>query len=124
TREYEHLVLALRVVGGKPAVSYLPVPHPSGLAVDRQRGSVHVACTRNPNQVLELRPVTAMLERRDVDAATRPDRPLVPVRSAFYPGCLYLHDLALIDGVLHASATGENAIVRLHSDGGHDRAWW
>ena len=35
TREYEHLVVALTVTGGRRRVSYLRLPHPNGLAVDR-----------------------------------------------------------------------------------------
>src|SRR4030095_7731247 len=66
TREYEHLVIALSVVRGKPLVSYLPLPHPSGLAVDRRNNVVHVASTRNPNQIYDLSPVHEMLPRFDI----------------------------------------------------------
>jgi uncharacterized protein (TIGR03032 family) len=127
TREYEHLVMAMRMTGGKPALSYLPLPHPSGLAVDRARGLVHVACTRNPNQVLDLMPVTGLIPRLDVDNVgnSRPgDRPLIPVRARFLPGCLYMHDLALIGGALHANSVGQNAVVRLYDDGRWERVWW
>jgi len=110
TREYEHLVMALAVVRGRPHVTYLPLPHPSGVAVDRRRGIVHVASTRNPNQVF------------DFEAAE--DRTLVPVRSRYYPGRLYLHDLAMIGGRLHGNAVGANAVVRLDSAGGVHTAWW
>jgi uncharacterized protein (TIGR03032 family) len=126
-REYEHLVMAMRVADGKPVLSYLPLPHPSGLAVDRARGLVHVACTRNPNQVLDLMPVTGLLPRLDAD---RPDdllpgdRPLIPVRARFLPGCLYMHDLALIGTTLHANSVGQNAVVRLDDDGRWERVWW
>jgi uncharacterized protein (TIGR03032 family) len=50
--------------------------------------------------------------------------PLLPIRSRFFPGCLYLHDLAIIGGALHANAVGQNAIVRLHDDGRYERVWW
>lgn len=126
TREYEHLALALCAADGTPHVSYLPVPHPSGLAVDRRRGVVHLASTRNPNQLFELRPATGAWARTDVDARAAVDagRPLVPVRSSLYAGSLYLHDLALIGGVLHANAVGHNAVVRFGADGAVRRAWW
>lgn len=124
TREYEHLVLALRAGRRGPAMTYWPVPHPSGLAVDRRRGVVHVASTRNPNQVYDLMPVRGVLPRADVRPAGGADRPLVPVRSRFFPGCLYLHDLALIGGVLHANAVGMNAVVRLEDAGTWRRVWW
>ncbi len=124
TREYEHLMMALGADCTGPAVSFMPLPHPSGLAVDRGRGVVHVASTRNPNQVYDLRPVTDLLPRLDVKAGPVTDRPLVPARSRFYPGCLYMHDLALVGGSLYANAVGQNAVVRLGGDGQYERVWW
>ncbi len=41
-----------------------------------------------------------------------------------FPGRLYLHDLAIIGGQLHGNAVGQNAVVRLHDDGRHERVWW
>jgi uncharacterized protein (TIGR03032 family) len=124
TREYEHLVMALTVTEGKPKISYLPLPHPSGLVVDRRRRVVHVASTRNPNQIYELEPVTGLVPRSDVELGTLSERPLVPVRTRFFPGSFYLHDLALIDGRLHANAVGQNAVVSLDAEGGARRVWW
>lgn len=124
TREYEHLVMALCVTHQGPQVSYLGLPHPSGLVVDRQRGVVHVACTRNPNQVFDLRPVAGLMQRPDVIHEHPADAPLVPLRIRFYPGCLYFHDLALIAGMLHVNSVGQNAVVRLFEDGRHERVWW
>ncbi|MCC6179022.1 MAG: DUF4915 domain-containing protein [Chloroflexi bacterium] len=124
TREYEHLVLALRASEAGSVVSYVRMPHPSGLAVDRERGRVHVASTRNPNQIFELAPVTGLLTRTDVPQWPLNDCPLVPVASRFYPGSFYLHDLALVGGVLHANAVGHNAIVRFDPEGGCERVWW
>lgn len=115
SREYEHLLLALSVERGRPRVSYLPLPHPSGIAVDRRRAHVHVACTRNPNQVLLLRPAVP-------SGAERPT--LLPVRSSLLPGSLYLHDLAFVGEALHANAVGCDAVVRLHEDGGYRLVWW
>lgn len=117
TREYEHLLLAIRSDGEGPRLSYMVLPHPSGLAVDRAGGVVHVASTRNPNAVYDFLPATA------AKPAT-PDRPLLPVRARFYPGGLYLHDLALVDGDLHANAVGLNAVVRLSPDGRYAPVWW
>lgn len=124
TREYEHLVMALSVVNDHPRVSYFPVPHPSGLVADRTRGLVYLASTRNPNQIYELAPVCGAKPRQDVKFAGAKERPLVPVRSWFLPGCLYLHDLALIGGRLFGNAVGENAVVRLDPKGGCQRVWW
>jgi uncharacterized protein (TIGR03032 family) len=124
SREYEHLLLALTVADGKPKISFMPLPHPSGIAYDADRGIVHVASTRNPNQILELGPVTGVLPRADRPVATPPERPLVPLRSRFLPGASYIHDLAMIDGVLHANAVGENAVVRIDGDDPPRRVWW
>jgi uncharacterized protein (TIGR03032 family) len=124
TREYEHLALALSCQAGRLAVSYMQLPHPSGIAVDRRCGRLLVASTRNPNQVVELRPITGCLPRRDLQGVPARGRPLVPVRTWFYPGCLYLHDLAMVDGDLYANAVGQNAVVRLAADGSCRRAWW
>jgi uncharacterized protein (TIGR03032 family) len=103
TREYEHLVLALN---GKET-TYLHLPHPSGLVADRRTGTVHVACTRNPNLLMELKGPN-----------------LLPARARFLPGSLYLHDLALIGGELHGNSVGRNAIVHLDYDKGARNAWW
>ena len=124
TREYEHLAMAMSAAGGRPRLSYFPVPHPSGIAADRRRGCVHLASTRNPNQVHTLKPVASRLERRDMRPPDLDTAVLVPVSSAFYPGCLYLHDIAMVGGTLHGNAVGHNAVVRLWPDGSWRRLWW
>jgi len=124
TREYEHLLLGLRAGRKGPAVTYMRLPHPSGLVADPARGVVHVASTRNPNQLYDFRPATALAGATNGRPRALVDRPLVPVRARFLPGGLYLHDLALIGGVLHANAVGQNAVVRLDESGGSRRVWW
>jgi uncharacterized protein (TIGR03032 family) len=124
TREYEHLLMAMRVENETPHLSYMKLPHPSGLAANIEQGVVYVASTRNPNQVYDLAPVTGLMPRLDVDNPAIGERPLVPLRSRFFPGCLYMHDLALIGGELYANSVGQNAVVRLHNDGQAERAWW
>ena len=125
-REYEHLVMAMTVVAGRPFVSYLPLPHPSGIAIDRDRELVHIASTRNPNQVFDLTPANGVMKRLDAvdDDTDAANRSLMPIRARFFPGCLYMHDLALINGDLYANSVGQNAIVRLGDDGRHTRVWW
>lgn len=123
SREYEHLILALGVRDGKPMISLLRLPHPSGIAVDRVRGEVHIASTRNPNAVYTLRPATG-LEPREGTKPESIERPLVPVTTRFLPGSTYLHDLAMIDGVLHANSVGSNSVVRLAPDQPLERVWW
>jgi uncharacterized protein (TIGR03032 family) len=124
SREYEHLLLAMRAERGVPEVSFFPLPHPSGIAVDRERGRVHVASTRNPNQVYTFAPVTGARRRDGVDDGPAHRRPLVPIASTFVAGCLYLHDLAMIGSKLHGTATGENAVVRFEPAGDVRRTWW
>lgn len=117
SREYEHLLLALSGAGGRGAITYLPVPHPSGIAFDPEQGVVHLASTRNPNQVLDLLPMRGR-GATDLDAGT-----LLPVRARTLPGRLYLHDLAMVGGHLRANAVGENSVGRVHAEG-YLREWW
>jgi uncharacterized protein (TIGR03032 family) len=124
TREYEHLLLALHAAKAGPVVSYLPLPHPSGVAVDRGRGVVFVASTRNPNQVHELAPAVAAPPDVGKPAARLAERPLVPVRTRHLPGGTYLHDLAMVGGQLHGNAVGRNAVVRIDDEGGATPVWW
>ena len=120
TREYEHLVLALN--GRK--TTFFPMPHPSGLTVDRQSCKVYVASTRNPNQIYTFRPLSSLLARTDVNLPSDPGSPLMPSTAAYYPGSLYIHDLALIGNRLHANAVGHNAVVRLGDGNDFERVWW
>lgn len=102
----------------------MPMPHPSGLAIDRNKGVVHVASTRNPNQIFDLAPAKGLLQRRDMTGRRLWGRPLLPKTSRFFPGSLYLHDLALIGGQLHANAVGHNAVVRFDAQGRFEPIWW
>ena len=122
-REYEHFVLALGS-DQRPQISYMPLPHPSGIAVDRKKAQVHIASTRNPNQIFTLKPVQGLLDRDDIDVSVPAAKPLVSVRSNFFPGCLYIHDLAMIGGKLHANAVGQNAVIKIEDDGSFERVWW
>ncbi len=125
TREYEHLVLALHAAtNGSPSVSYLPMPHPSGLAFDRRKRIMHLASTRNPNEIYEFRPLAGVHQRLDIKPPANPGRPMMPVASRFLPGSCYVHDLAVVNGALHLNAVGHNAIMRLRSDGSYRRVWW
>ncbi len=123
SREYEHLLMGLTVQDGRPHMTFMRIPHPSGVALDERRGVVHVASTRNPNQVFDFEPVAETGVGTGAGDAL-PDRPLLPLRSRMLPGHLYLHDLAMVGRGLHANAVGENAVVRLHDDGRFERVWW
>jgi uncharacterized protein (TIGR03032 family) len=124
TREYEHLVIALCATESGPRISYYPLPHPSGLTVDRENQLVYIASTRNPNQVYELKPAKRIQPRLDVKIRPSSTNPLMPTRSWFLPGCLYLHDLALIGSKLYGNAVGHNAVVELSPAGGYSHVWW
>ncbi len=123
TREYEHLVIAMNGGASCPRATFLPLPHPSGLVVDRATRRLFVASTRNPNQVYLLRPAVG-IHHADTKAEPNFERAFVSVASSFYPGSLYIHDLALIDGDLHANAVGQNCVVRLGTEGQFQNVWW
>jgi len=124
TREYEHLVVAISAANDALQSSCLRVPHPSGLVVDRERDVVHIACTRNPNQLLELRPSAGWFDRSDrFDHIDLGGPGLVPHRMRFLPGCMYLHDLAIVAGRLLANAVGLNVVVDLTDDTCRP-VWW
>lgn len=122
SREYEHLLLALTVAPEGPRQSFMSLPHPSGLAFDARTERLHVASTRNPNQLFVLAPTDGM--GMNGDSTPLGDRPLAPLSASFLPGRLYLHDLALIGGALYGNAVGLNAVVRLAGPGERGVAWW
>jgi len=124
TREYEHLVLALSAHAGRRRVTFLPIPHPSGLVVDRLAGRMYLASTRNPNQIYVFKPAAGLLQRTDTSVRLTPSSAFVPASTAFYPGSLYTHDLAVISGELYANAVGHNCVVKLQPEGRFCRVWW
>ena len=124
-REYEHFILALQAPNGRPRASYFSVPHPSGIAVDRKSSTVSIASTRNPNQIFHFQPLTGFLPRKDIKPPSKIEPVLLPATSSYYPGSLYIHDLAWIGNTLHANATGLNAVVRLSVQGNQfEPVWW
>lgn len=126
TREYEHLVIAITTVNGSPVFSYLSMPHPSGLAVDAEREIVHIASTRNPNMIFDFSPLKKNIKRLDVHKNTHEDlysKTLLPRQVRFLAGCYYIHDLAMIDGVLHANSVGQNSVVCVDGDN-IEIVWW
>ncbi|HEX5852391.1 MAG TPA: DUF4915 domain-containing protein [Solirubrobacteraceae bacterium] len=122
SREYEHLLLALTMAPEGPRQSFMSLPHPSGLSFDAHSERLHVASTRNPNQLYELAPTVAA--DSNGHGAHAGERSLAPMSVSFLPGRLYLHDIALIGGVLHGSAAGLNAVVRLAGSSGWEVVWW
>lgn len=124
TREYEHLVMAFSVRNGKRTVSYLRLPHPNGLAVDHTAGRLYIASTRNPNMVYEFLPCTGVKIRHGTREVSNARGILLPDRCRYLPGCLYIHDIALIKRRLYANAVAMNAIIELPAAGGYKRVWW
>lgn len=124
TREYEHLVMGMQMITGRPVISYMRLPHPSGLVVDRRRSLLYLAATRNPNQVYEFQPVTIVSPSPIAKDKSLKYLPLIPIRTHFFPGSLYIHDLAIIRGILYANAVGQNTVIRLYGDGSYKRVWW
>lgn len=123
SREYEHLLLGITVTGGKPDVTYFRLPHPSGIAFNAKSSELWVASTRNPNQLVVFRAVSKMLNRADRKTVQVTRRPLLPVRTSFLPGCYYIHDLAFVDGTLHANSVGQNVVLRIE-EGSAEPVWW
>ena len=124
TREYEHLVVAFSAFKGQHRASYLRLPHPNGLAVDVKRRRLFIASTRNPNLLFELAPVSDLLTR-DAGATTDGlEGAPIPVSCRYLPGCLYIHDIAILGGRLLANAVAMNAVVELPEAGGFRPVWW
>jgi uncharacterized protein (TIGR03032 family) len=124
SREYEHFVVALNGEPRAHAQSFLPLPHPGGIAPDHNSGLIHIASTRNPNAVFHLAPLRSLLPRKDQRLAPLRGTPLLPVSCDFFPGCLYLHDLVHTGKALLATATGINALVQLKDHGTWTPRWW
>lgn len=122
SREYEHLLMALTVRNGRPYTTYMRLPHPSGMAWNEGKGCLHVASTRNPNQVHDLFPTSGYVRVKEIE---KPDENLlVPGRTRYFRGALYLHDLAMVGGLLHGNAVSMNAVVEFSDGGGFRPVWW
>lgn len=126
SREYEHLLVALRTGSGKIHQSFFPLPHPSGLCVDHKNRSVYVASTRNPNMIVEFLPVKNYIKRKENKARAASAGILMPARVKYYPGSYYFHDLAMIRGELYANSVGRNGIIKVDFSSAlaEKLTWW
>ncbi len=128
TREYEHLIVALSMVAGKPRISYFRLPHPSGMVYDARQERLHIASTRNPNQIFSFASCDQLMPRKDVDQSQvkrqQFEKVLIPQKTLFLPGCFYIHDLGLIGNELHANSVGQNTIIKINDDGSVNYRWW
>jgi uncharacterized protein (TIGR03032 family) len=122
SREYEHLLLAI-AADARPRISYFRLAHPTGIAYDTARRTLYVASTRNPNQIYAFAPVAGTMARADVEPTPQMERTLVPTRTRYLPGCYYIHDLAMVGGVLHANSVGQNTVVEL-DERSASAVWW
>lgn len=113
TREYEHLVMALHVKKGKLRQSFLHLPHPNGIVVNRKTNKVYVASTRSPNKIVELCPANNLMERAGYKQKKTTENYLTPSRVKYYAGAYYFHDLAIIGGKLYANSVGKNGIIEI-----------
>lgn len=108
TREHEHFVMAISGNNGIPEVSCFPVPHPNGVAANRN--NLFIASTRNPNAIYQF---VSKHNRYTLQSIQ------------FYPGSLRLHELYWHEarGCLLANATGYNSVISI--DGSpHRREEW
>ncbi len=112
TREYENILMALVPGKGKIQQSFMPLPHPSGLAFNNITRKLYIASTRNPNLIYEFSKVNSHLERKE-DSKQVYEDVFLPSRIKVLPGAYYLHDLAFIGNDLHANAVGVNGIVKV-----------
>ena len=126
TREYEHLLLALNSKEGKLNQTFINLPHPSGIAVNRKSKSVYIAATRNPNQIIEFKPCKSKLQRTDNKSQADFENVLMPVRTKFYPGAYYFHDLVFIGEELYGNSVGQNGVAKIDFNSPeHEKLlWW
>jgi len=126
TREYEHLLLALNSTEGKLNQTFTNLPHPSGIAVNRKSKSVYIAATRNPNQIIEFKPCKSKLQRTDNKFQADFENVLMPIRTKFYPGAYYFHDLVFIGEELYGNSVGQNGVAKIDFNSAeHEKLlWW
>jgi len=113
TREYENMAVALYSGSKGISQTFMPLPHPSGIAVDRKKNAVYIAATRNPNQLIEFCPSITTIPRKEIKTKSLQTGYLLPSRIKFYPGCYYFHDLAIIGKDLYANSVGMNGVIKV-----------
>jgi uncharacterized protein (TIGR03032 family) len=105
TREYEHAFGVITAGSSGITISYLEMPHPSGIARGHD-GSVYVISTRTPHLLYRFKQI------RDSEL----EHYLIPDLIKVLPGSLYAHELLAIDSRLFLNATGLNKVVSLAID--------
>jgi uncharacterized protein (TIGR03032 family) len=102
TREYEHAFGIITAANHAIAISYLEMPHPSGIARGRD-GLIYVLSTRTPHLLYSFRQIQD----------SNKEQYLILDLIKTLPGCLYAHELLCIDSRLFINATGLNKVVSL-----------
>jgi len=105
TREYEHAFGIITAMSDKLAISYLEMPHPSGITRGND-GFIYVLSTRTPHLLYRFREVQS----------SDNEQYLIPDLIKVLPGCLYAHELLAKDERLLINATGLNKVVSLAID--------
>ena len=105
TREYEHAFGCITSTSRGIAISYLEMPHPSGITRGSD-GSIYVLSTRTPHLLYRFKSIQV----------SENEQYLIPDLIKVLPGCLYAHELLAIDSRLFMNATGLNKIVSLEID--------
>ncbi len=125
TREYENLLIALHAPApNKIDQSFIHLPHPSGIAIDRKKNAMYIAATRNPNQIMEFKVAGGYLKRLKLGKPK--ENIMLPARSKFYPGEYYFHDLVIGDGKLYANSVGMNSVLEIdmNTNVPEQPIWW
>lgn len=105
TREYEHALGVITAAEDEIAISYLEIPHPSGITLAND-GFLYVLSTRTPHLLYRFKQITD----------SEQDNFLIPDLIKVLPGCLYAHELLAIDSRLFINATGLNKMVSLQTN--------
>lgn len=102
TREYEHAFGIITAASSEIDISYLEMPHPSGIARGND-GFIYVLSTRTPHLLYRLKQIQD----------SEQEQYLIPDLIKVLPGCLYAHELLVADSRLFMNATGLNKVVSL-----------
>ena len=105
TREYEHAFGTITSASRDISISYLEMPHPSGIALGTD-GSIYVLSTRTPHLLYKFQQIQGPVNKKY----------LFPDLIKVLPGRLYAHELLAIDSRLFMNATGLNKVVSLEID--------
>jgi len=118
SREYENLLIFLSAKENKIIQSFFHLPHPCGLAFNSQNKKLYVASTRNPNQIIEF----GVSEKcGDLDNS----KFLMPLRSKYFCGSHYFHDIVFMGNELYANSVGRNGIMKIDfTNGAPDKIVW